>query len=373
MADRLLDKTFSCTYNDNAGVITATVEIQGRPKDTIIHEATITINTLLLGYAPEGVLIINEGAIPGTIGETFEATITTKLYGEAVFEELKTNWVGWSKIGDVTFVQDDSNESGYRPLPWPGWAYRVLQLDKNAVVYGNNGVALFYPVTQPAPTFGMRELLEIGIKGKNAVCGDRKRHYCIDTKGCLWEISEQGVRMLGYEEFLEPLVNPVMFFDSENDKVFINDATTGYVLTTSGLGGGIPNLSGIIWVNGVPIVGSPAVLTEPEPLTFCTDILDFGTREQKTIEFLQVGVDGTTPMKVAVDYRYNKSEAFRTTAYKLLNKEGVAFIRAAGVEFRLRFKMDEYEYVEVDYVKVHYKKTDRRYGRSYWEKNSYDA
>ena len=366
-----LDRTFSCSYQ-NQGIIFATVELRGIPKDTIIHEATITVVAGLTGNVAIGTVILNSDSKPGSISSTFVSTLTTKLYGEALFEELKTNWVGWSKIGDVTFVQDDSNESGYRPLPFPGWPYTVLQLGKNAIVYGSNGVALFYPVVEPAPTFGMRHLMELGIKCKTAVCGDKRQHYCIDTSGCLWSLSEEGVKTLGYEEFLDPLVDPVMFYDSENQKVFINDATTGYVLTESGLGGGIPNLTGLIWVNGVPVVGAPAILTEPEPFTFCTDILDFGTREQKTIDFLQVGVDGTVPMRVAVDYRYNKSEAFRTSGYRILNKEGVAFVRTAGVEFRLRFKLDEYEYVEVDYVKVHFKKTDRRFSRSYQE-NQYDS
>jgi hypothetical protein len=111
------------------------------------------------------------------------------------------------------------------------------------------------------------------------------------------------------------------------------------------------------------VFASPGELTTPEPLHIVTDTLDLGYRGMKTIEYIQIGTDVTKNLMAAIDYRYDKSEEFRTSPYTIVNNEGVAFTKAAGVDFRIRVKAVEFVEFDIDYINIQYKVTDKRYLR----------
>lgn len=351
--DPALDKTFDCSANQYAGIIFATTSLTGYSLNPSFTCDPIQVTVTITGYANTGALVQIEEAI----------TVEVLLEGEAVIEELRTNWVGWSKIGSKVFQQDMTNDSGYRPMSWRGIVYNILPLGKNAVVYGSGGVSVLYPVIEPMPTFGCKDVLTIGIKNRTAVCGSLNKHYFIDKKGCLWTLAEDGVTKLGFEEYLAGLVNPVMHYDSYNDRVYISASGMGYTLSGNRLGGGYAKLTGFQYTEGSLLITSPEAVSIPNTVMLATDAIDMGYRGMKTIEAIQVGTDTDESLEVAIDYRYDKSDTWQTTNYVATNQEGVSFIRIAGVEFRIRIKNTTYNYFEIDYINIQYKRTDKRYIR----------
>jgi len=82
----------------------------------------------------------------------------------------------------------------------------------------------------------------------------------------------------------------------------------------------------------------------------CTDIYDMGTRKNKTIFEIEIGTNITGTLQVSIDYRNDFRAAFSQTDWKDVSKRGNCFLTALGREFRIRAKIENYEYFEVDYI-----------------------
>jgi hypothetical protein len=353
------NQEFDCFANNYRGVMAVSATIDGWSGSGYFSAPQIYVDAIILGSSPGS-------------GFNLDAIIiTATILGEAFPTPPISNWVAWGKIGSIDFTQDRTNDAGMQPMSWNGEVYRIMQLGKNAVVYGDGGVTVLQPVSSPFPTFGIKELMKVGILSRTAICGNISKHFCLDKTSRLWVIIESvgksvvsaaipTATMLGYEEFLADLVNPIMLYDYEMDHVHVCDADTGYLLTKDGLGEGYPGLTALAFQQGVKVVGAPVTLTTPPTVEFATDVIDMGIRGLKTIEVVEVGTDVTKPLFAAIDYRYDKSLAFVTGPWQPFNKEGIAYARVTGVEFRVRIKSTAYSYFEVDYLTVHYKVTDKR-------------
>lgn len=291
-----------------------------------------------------------------------ELFVDTSIEGWGVANELKKNWVGWSKIGEANFTLDLTNDAGFRPMSWPGYVYQVRKLDKNVIIYGSGGVTAAYPVSEPMPTFGFKDIINVGIKNKTAACGDEHIHFCIDVLGCLYKISTDGVTRLGYEEFLLPLINPTLTWDVAKRRLYISDKVIGYVYNESILTGGYANLTGLYRIKESLTAVSPDTLLT-NPVAICTDIIDFKRRGLKSIESMQFDAISEVPLFASIDYRYRKQDDFRTTQWSQLNNEGVAHIRTAGVEFRIRLKGLDHGTFDFSYISVQFKFIDQRFTR----------
>lgn len=305
---------------------------------------------------------------PANRGSEAAISLSLGFNADFVIENHRKNWVAWSKVGEASFVLDLVNDAGFMPMKWDGYVFGVKQLDDMIVVYGTRGVSAIFPASA-SPTFGLRELVPIGIKSKNAFAGTIAVHYFIDRLGALWQLNNsrnpasRRVVRLGYEEYLEPLVNPCLFFDEYLNRLLISSTAIGYIYTDKGMGGGYGNLSGYCYDAGTILVASPTEISTPL-FNFTTDIVDFGERGQKTIESIQVGTDAPEVLEVAYDYRYGITQSFVSTHWIRLNREGVAYLRCAGTEFRIKLRSVVLQALEVDYLNVQYKLTDRRFRRS---------
>jgi hypothetical protein len=350
-----LNVTYDCIINDYQGLIIVETSLTGS-----VLSATFTADLIAVAIEITGEFVQ---------GSLFDAStdyvpVYVYLEGDPVIEQEKTNWVGWSKIGQATFVQDMTNDSGYRPMPWRGTVFYIKRLGKTAIVYGTGGVTMLYPVAEPAPTFGMKDILTIGVLNKNCIVGDEKVHFFIDRFRQLWKLeSEKPAEKLGYDEFIRGLTDPIMHFDPAKNRVYINDASEGYTLTPYGLGGGYPNLTGFCYREGLKTIVSPAAIGEPPSLEIVTDTIDFGYRGLKSIESVQVGVEADEQLYTAVSYRYKKSDDWSTTPFVRLNDEGVAFLRVTALEFRVHVKNLTYDPIDIDYLSIRFKRSDLRYVR----------
>lgn len=131
-----------------------------------------------------------------------------------------SNWVAWSDVGDASFLDPTGatklniarkNLAGYIPMPWKGTIWHVIPLDKNVIVYGDNGITVLYH-TQVDPvaagTFGIKHLSDMGIMNKGAVVSNGKEdagsiHYFIDKAGWFCMIDNNlEIKRLGYKEYM---------------------------------------------------------------------------------------------------------------------------------------------------------------------------
>ncbi len=352
--DPALNVTFSCNLNNQAGFIFVDVSLTGASlSSTFTGDTTIQVEVGLTG----------SGVLPVIVSTDTSIDLTLELAGEATSNSQKSNWIGWSKIGEVAFDLDSMNDAGYKALDWSGYVYAILPLGKNAVVYGSGGVTLLYPVGNPYPTFGFKQISTIGVLAKGAVCGTFSQHFFIDNLGQMWQLSEEkGLKLLDYAEYFSGLVNPTLLYDEYRQRALIGDGSVGYTLTTDGLGGGYEELTGFAYIDGAVIVTSPGPLNR-RPLQFTTNIIDFKHRGMKSIESVQIGTDSNEELYIAYDYRFKKDTAFRSTLWTRVNKEGVGHLKASGVEFRVKLRVLLAHDFDIDYITIQFKNIDRRFTR----------
>ena len=349
------DTIFNCKANNFAGYLFVETSIDGVSLNASygLADLELFVETSITGGVPcAGLYVLDD----------LELFVDTSIEGWGVANDQKKNWVGWSKIGEANFALDLTNDAGFRPMDWPGYVYQVRKLDKNVIIYGSGGVTAAYPVDSPMPTFGFKNMINVGVKNKTAVCGDEHIHFCIDILGCLYKISTDGITRLGYEEFLLPLINPTMTWDVAKRRLYIGDESTGYVYNEDILTGGYAKLTGLYRVKENLIAVSPDTLIT-EPVEICTDIIDFKRRGLKSIESMQFDAISEVPLFAAIDYRYRKKDEFRTTQWSQLNNEGVAHVRTAGVEFRIRLKGLDHGTFDFSYISVQFKFIDQRFTR----------
>jgi hypothetical protein len=351
-ANPVLNITFECLYQD--GAIRLEPVLGGHSLNTTITDARIQLS-----------LIIRGGVAEGNVARTNIISLSLRLDADPVIESQRRNWVGWSKIGESSFVLDVTNDAGFRPMDWSGEVYAIKQLGKGAVVYGSNGITLMVPAQQ---TFSFRNLAMLGLLSRDAVCGDDTIHYLIDKKHQLWKLTADGLANLDFSEYLAILVNPVLHYDVFTKHVLISDADHGFVLAVDKLGSGYAKLSGYVYESGVLRVASPQLI-EYAPLSFTTDILDFGRRSQKTLTNVQVGTDVPEWLEIAYDYRFDLKDQFRCTQWVRLNKEAIAYLACAGIEFRIKVRARRIAKLDIDYVNISFKTTDQRFSRSAYVAN----
>lgn len=130
--------------------------------------------------------------------------------------ETFSNWVAWSDINNLAFIDSSNTEqirrnlSGYMPMPWQGNVLRLVPLGDKIIVYGDNGVTALPLVSANlvASTYGQVNINETGIKGQGAVAtnggkADGTIHFFVDKVGWLNKLNENlTVERLGYKEFL---------------------------------------------------------------------------------------------------------------------------------------------------------------------------
>lgn len=347
------DTIFNCAANNKAGVIDVGAGVDGDLLSrTILTNTTITVTLGMDADALEGIVV----------GEAIELTVGFGALEDSdnpivYIQPSKRNWVAWSKIGEASFVQDRTNEAGDRPMDWSGWAWQVKKLDKFVIVYGEKGITVMNPVEQPASTFGFNDISQIGIASAWSICGNDNVHYFITSVGDLWKFTREGPENLGFREFLSGLTNPILVYDEKNTRVFISDGSSGFVFD-DGLGGGYVSVTGI--TNDYMV--SPELLAGV-PCSIMTDIVDLGHRGIKTISFVEVGTNTNEDLFVALDFRYTKDEAWRTSSWVRTNPEGVARAGISAVEFRVRLQQTVYDPIRIDYINLRHLRSDKRFLR----------
>jgi hypothetical protein len=260
----------------------------------------------------------------------------------------KKDWVSWGGIGDVDLdnmisvrygldASDLKNTAGYRKMPFHGQVYKVFPLETAVMVYSEGGVAALIPSKSPAPTYGMKEISNIRCTG--AVGGRYDRHIFIDEDGYMWTIDEKlKLSRLGYNKVFENK-DAVISYDDHTENFFICTPDDTYILPlfdstdghASSVHGGLSRLDRVVTsvLNIDKVNIAPYTLKANSYAEVVTDIVDFATRGIKTITAIEMGTD-SEDMYVAIDYRFRGTDAFRTSSYKQVYRNGMVFPIVSG-------------------------------------------
>lgn len=316
------------------------ITVHGEWYNKVLGQGPITLTISIPAVFGEGE-VWDGGAI---------SLVLTFATVDVATELTRSNWVKWSDIGSADFDTTRSNIAGERPLDWNGWVYRVMKLNNKVAVYGQGGVSLLIPVGN---TYGLDTIHRVGLFGRGTVTGSDKKHFFIDKDGNLWKVDE-GIKNYGYSEFLSQLSpSTVMSYDSLNNVIYICDGDSGFIfdIETESLGECAGNISGFGYRAGIQYVTGPSTIDSPA-FELCTDIIDFGTRATKTINFIELGVNLSDDIYVAVSYRRNTSSDFITTPWRLANSLGRVSLNVFGVEFMIHVKVLSYTNFRLDYIKI---------------------
>ena len=291
--------------------------------------------------------------------------------GQFIGGNVKTTWHSrstnsliWSEIGAINCTPSLLNTAGFRDIPWPGDVQRVRRLGDGIAMYGDQGIGFMIPVSEPAPTFGFKELLGVGIVAKGAIGGDRHVHAFVDEEYWLWLWEEgQAPRRLGYQEFMSNLTgaNIVIAYDPGDQEFYISDGSTSYLLTRYGLCETYQRVTSVIRIGDT--THGPFSSGSDTSFTLWTDTMDFGSRGFKTLGHIELGVDTgevNQDVQIAVSTRADKTGALSTSSWINTNPEGIGFSGRTAHEFRVGVKAAAYGGMKLDYINLHVKVVDRR-------------
>lgn len=228
------------------------------------------------------------------------------------------------------------NEFGFARVPWQDTVWCVKPLGNGFVAYGEHGVAYF---KQNDLTFGMEVVATFGTAGRGSIGGNRQRHLFVSTEGALWQLTaDLQLTRLGYEELLEPLlVQPItVSYNEQLDDFYIGNATSCYVKTPAGMAQTNQLVTSIQMHRGNAIgMYEEAADTE---IRILTDIFDFGSRNIKTVNSVQLASSHSTDFSAILYFRNDSSGSFRSTSEITAQPDGRIQIGASAVEFMLRLK-----------------------------------
>uniref|UniRef100_A0A6M3KQT6 Uncharacterized protein n=1 Tax=viral metagenome TaxID=1070528 RepID=A0A6M3KQT6_9ZZZZ len=352
-----LDIVFDCRRLGNdglpVGIISLAVTILGTWLNKRIVASPIEITTSILGTMLPAKMLSTTALLLVTVSISPNADMIT--------EGVKKNWVKWSNIGNLDFTVWKDNIAGERPLDWKGWVYDVKKLGNKVVVYGQNGVSLLAP---SGSTYGLLSVHRVGLKGRQAVAGNEKVQFFVDSTGRLYSIGETVMKaslfetsiypnLLDYSEYLVGMGDLVLSWDEVNNLLYICDGISGYVYSadSKSLGSGPINVTGVGGQSGTAYIAASGTIANPV-FEICTDIYDMGSRKNKTISSIELGTDVTGDLWASIDYRLDKADAFSSLSWHRVNPSGISPIPCFGLEFRFRVKRTTYAYFELDYIKV---------------------
>lgn len=259
----------------------------------------------------------------------------------------------------------DRNEAGFMPMPFSGSVLCLRPLGGQCMVYGDEGIAAVYTASAPVPTFGLKELTSLGIASRTAVGGDDNEHVFLDSSGSLWHIdAELALTELDFAEDLSALTDSEVTIvkDPQKGDFHIAGKVGGnsvvYTLTKSGLYKHKHAVTSAYFLpktldHAAGMVGVYEEIADTDEAIVQTDTFDFGTRDIKTLQGVEVGSTANTAIQVKVLYRTNASQSWMETEYRSVSSEGWVDLVVSGVEFQIQVYYADYENFErIDYIRL---------------------
>lgn len=257
----------------------------------------------------------------------------------------------------------ERNDLGIMPMPWAGQVYCIKRLGKDAIVYGDHGIARLFPVVDPAPTLGIEVLANFGIPSRSCVGGNESVHAFVDYDGYIWMLSAQGMERIGFREYIQPLIDgPLMIsFDPHLGEFYFSSSQNCYVLAPGGLGEATEVVTSLAY-REEGLIGITSPFTD-QSFRLETVDLAFGYSGIKEGKQIHLDYDGITSLSMGFSGRYAKNGTFTTPSLVPANSEGVSFQTLAGEGLRAIISGTANSDFSIREGKAYFSVPDRTYAR----------
>lgn len=290
------------------------------------------------------------------------------LNGQAVGGNIVSAWYDcdetfyvWSKIGSMNFTPELDNEAGYRRCPYGGEVFHVRKLGNTVVGYSSKGITLLKPINDPVPGYGFIDLMDIGVINKGAVGAYDRKHIYVGTDYILREVTNEGIKELGYKSFMESLGDDediIISYDPSNKDFYIGNSTKTYLLSPNGLTE-VTQHPSTVWGKANEVYMLPDSVDDSLPI-IVTAPFDMSYKGQKTISIIESDAFSVFGMEAAVDYAFDLVN-WDSSSFSPTNNMGIATVTAAGNMFRFKLRFSDINHdFKIGYIGVRYKMTDLR-------------
>lgn len=292
------------------------------------------------------------------------------LFKPEMLEVGNVNYGTYEDIANKSYLinQLRMNQFGFMPMPFQGDVLTVKTLGKGIMVYGEDAI-VYMPHfdgrtvgnEQIPPTFGIQHVANFGMSKRMAVAGNDSNHIFMSDSGDIWTINaELSLNKLGYKEYFYPMLehdNIVMDYTDDESDFYITDGNDSFILS-KGLSR-VHQCPTSVFHTGGGLVGM--FTNEGSDDVFIkTNTFDMNIRGVKTVVNVNLAYDADDIVEVAIEYKYSSTGTFSRTPFQRVNKEGVAFVRAHGLEFRLVIKCATNDNFTLDYANVRWQADDKR-------------
>lgn len=103
---------------------------------------------------------------------------------------------------------------------------------------------------------------------------------------------------------------------------------------------------------------------------FVSGVKDMEFKGLKFVGVIDAHMTDTQGAYASVFYKTDKAAAWSQTGWVLFNKQGFAYIKVVGIEFKIAIKCSDYTKIDLDAVKVRWKPVDKRYVRGPYANNA---
>ena len=287
--------------------------------------------------------------------------------GQAVGGNISGSWYDcdetfyiWSDIGSLDFTPDRRNEAGYRRCPFGGEVYHVRRLGDIVIGYSSKGIVALVPVKDPAPTFGFKELSNIGLVNRGAVNGNLDRQIYVGSDYIIREITSGGITELGYQSYMESLGSSediIVLYDPANRDFYIGNSSTTYLLSPYGMTK-IQQHPSAVW-RGDTTYAIPDSEDSDSPY-IQTEQFDMTYKGQKTIFSIETDALSVNNPEVMISWT-NDLLNWSDSTYFPINDVGIASPIVSGNVFKIKMKFDSINSAfRLGYLIARFKMTDLR-------------
>lgn len=254
----------------------------------------------------------------------------------------------------------ERNECGFAFWPYSGDIYRLHSLGEGVMAYGVGGIAYLKPVGSPI-TVSMAAVGEYGLASATAFCGNSYVHYFIDYNDELWRV-EAGPKLtkLGFKTYLSTLSTINMVLHPTENKVYISDSDTCYMLANDVLVE-IPEIVHTMVMNKGRLGAIRTLLTDGFEVE--TGIFDFDSKDLKTVN--RVVVDGFASnggLYGKVFFRMDRASDWSDTGWRPLPLDQ----RVTGQEFKFGVRANHSNSAYLNYIDVEFDADPTRYSLGDW-------
>jgi hypothetical protein len=310
-----------------------------------------------------------------------------RFRGRLIIGDVRTgdfqdnSMVMWSDIGKASFLTFAAmnlarkGTAGSSNLYEVGKILALIPFHDNIIVYGDEGAVILTPTPKElaAGAMAKRPLLPFGIASKRAViAAGRNAHYTIAEYGALQAIRMKdgvlGPEELDYREFITEPEDAMLSWDAKNRELLIGVPVDSpflpgesLIINRYGVGKISSCINSLLYTrDGELIVHTTKPIKQFDAM-MTSDVLTFDSPGIKTLAWVEVVGSIPDGLYVAASSRANISEGYTNGDWVPVNSAGVAFIGAAGIDFKLHLACVDYTTINIQSVKVTISYDDRRF------------